>query len=127
MASAMEAKSLEFYAEFRLKIEHPNHILGQVLSFLEKIREIKETGNDEELKEFYSDFLSQNQKQGCLYGLLDAAYDLRIKSLWELMSKVVADMVTGKTNKEISKIFKLENDITPEEMGHRRNEVWEFK
>ncbi|KAM0039044.1 putative SKP1/BTB/POZ domain superfamily, SKP1 component, dimerization [Helianthus debilis subsp. tardiflorus] len=56
-----------------------------------------------------------------------AANYLNIKSLLDLTCKTVADMVKGKSTKEIRKMFNIKNDFTPEEEEQVRHEnEWAF-
>ncbi|KAF5766809.1 putative S-phase kinase-associated protein [Helianthus annuus] len=80
---------------------------------------------DDDLKAFDSEFV--NVDQDTLFDLILAANYLNIKSLLDLTCKTVADMVKGKTTKEIRKMFNIKNDFTPEEEEQVRHEnEWAF-
>jgi S-phase kinase-associated protein 1 len=52
---------------------------------------------------------------------------LDIKSLLDLTCQTVADVIKGKTPKEIRKTFNIKNDFTPEEEKEvRRENPWVF-
>ncbi|MFS7949657.1 putative S-phase kinase-associated protein [Helianthus anomalus] len=80
---------------------------------------------DDDLKAFDSEFV--NVDQDTLFDLILAANYLNIKSLLDLTCKTVADMVKGKSTKEIRKMFNIKNDFTPEEEEQVRHEnEWAF-
>ncbi|MFS7949655.1 putative S-phase kinase-associated protein [Helianthus anomalus] len=80
---------------------------------------------DDDLKAFDSEFVSVDQDT--LFDLILAANYLNIKSLLDLTCKTVADMVKGKSTKEIRKMFNIKNDFTPEEEEQVRHEnEWAF-
>ncbi|GJZ26429.1 S-phase kinase-associated protein 1, partial [Tanacetum coccineum] len=45
-----------------------------------------------------------------------AACDMQIRSLLDVTSEIVADMINGKTAEEIHKMFNLKEDLTFKEM-----------
>lgn len=51
-----------------------------------------------------------------LFELMFAASKLDMPVLYELVSKTMANMIKGKTTKEIQKLFNIENDLTPEQL-----------
>ncbi|MFS8016953.1 putative SKP1 component, dimerization, SKP1-like, dimerization domain superfamily [Helianthus anomalus] len=63
---------------------------------------------DDNLKAFDSEFV--NVDQDTLFDLILAANYLNIKSLLDLTCKTVADMVKGKTTKEICKMVKKQEE-----------------
>ncbi|KAF6143648.1 hypothetical protein GIB67_004177 [Kingdonia uniflora] len=66
--------------------------------------------------------------QAMLFDLLLAANYLNIKDLLDLSCQTVADMIKGKTPEEIQKVFKIKNDILPEEEAEiRRENKWAFE
>ena len=57
-----------------------------------------------------------------------AADYLNIKSLLDLTSQTVVDMIKGKTPEEIRKTFNITNDFTLEEEEEvRRENAWAFE
>ncbi|KAJ0770887.1 putative SKP1/BTB/POZ domain superfamily, SKP1 component, dimerization [Helianthus annuus] len=72
---------------------------------------------DDDLKAFDSEFV--NVDQDTLFDLSLAANYLNIKSLLDLTCKTVADMVKGKTTKEIRKMVKKQEE---EEKARREKE-----
>ncbi|KAJ0603891.1 putative S-phase kinase-associated protein [Helianthus annuus] len=72
---------------------------------------------DDDLKAFDSEFV--NVDQDTLFDLILAANHLNIKSLLDLTCKTVADMVKGKTTKEILKMVKKQEE---EEKARREKE-----
>ncbi|KAJ9066632.1 hypothetical protein DSO57_1007706 [Entomophthora muscae] len=63
--------------------------------------------------------------QGTLFDLLLAANYLDIKQLLDLICKVIANMIKGKTPEQIRQTFNIENDFTPEEEErNRRENAW---
>ncbi|KAL3634331.1 SKP1-like protein 20 [Castilleja foliolosa] len=82
---------------------------------------------DAEVKAFDAEFLKVDQPT--LFDLilwflfmLKAANFLNIKSLLDLTTQAVADMIKGKTPEEIRKTFGIEKDFTPEEEEQIRRE-----
>ncbi|KAM3237648.1 SCF ubiquitin ligase complex protein SKP1a [Capsicum annuum] len=60
--------------------------------------------------------------------LLKAANYLNIKSLLDLTCQIAANMIKGKTPKEIRKTFNIKNNFTPEEEEEVRREIaWAFE
>ncbi|PSS11321.1 SKP1-like protein [Actinidia chinensis var. chinensis] len=73
-----------------------------------------------ELKKFDSDFVTV--EYSTLFDLILAANDLKIKSLLDLASQRVADMLKGKTQEEIRKVFNIKCDFFPE--GEEEGDAW---
>ncbi|KAG6504086.1 hypothetical protein ZIOFF_036414 [Zingiber officinale] len=63
-----------------------------------------------------------------IFWCIQAANYMDIKGLLDLLCQSVADMITGKTPKEIRKTFNIKNDFTPEEEEKvRRESQWAFE
>nr|GEY16371.1 SKP1-like protein 1B [Tanacetum cinerariifolium] len=83
-------------------------ILSKVIEYCKKHVEAPIYENkvaEEDLKSFDADFVKVDQ---------DTLFNL-ILSLLELTCQTAADMIKGKTPKEIRKTFNIKNDFTPEE------------
>ncbi|XP_021771059.1 SKP1-like protein 1A [Chenopodium quinoa] len=72
-----------------------------------------EEENDDVLKQWDADFLKLDQD--ILFDLILAANYMEIKSLLDLTSRRIADMIKDMTPEEIRKEFNIKNDYTPEE------------
>ncbi|XP_058734277.1 SKP1-like protein 16 [Vicia villosa] len=60
--------------------------------------------------------------------VFEAANYLNIKNLLDLTCQTVADMIKGKTPKEIRRTFNIMNDFTPKEVEEvRRENQWTFE
>ena len=80
----------------------------------------------EDLKNWDADFVKVDQ--ATLFYLIQAANYLDIKGLLDLTCQTVANMINGKTPKEIRKTFNIMNDFTPEEEEEiRRENQWAFR
>ncbi|KAG4114977.1 hypothetical protein ERO13_D12G077409v2 [Gossypium hirsutum] len=86
----------------------------------------KESFYDNKLKRW--DALFFRVDQSTLFDLILAADFMNINSLMDLTCKTVANMMKGKTTKEIRGTFNIKNDYTPEaeEMVRRENQ-WAFE
>ncbi|TYG40386.1 hypothetical protein ES288_D12G088600v1 [Gossypium darwinii] len=86
----------------------------------------KESFYDNKLKRW--DALFFKVDQSTLFDLILAANFMNINSLMDLTCKTVANMLKGKTTKEIRGTFNIKNDYTPEaeEMVRRENQ-WAFE
>jgi S-phase kinase-associated protein 1 len=63
-----------------------------------------------------------------LFDMILAINYLDIKGLLDLGCQMVADMMKGKSVKEIRKTFNIKNDYTPEEEEEiRRENPWAFE
>jgi S-phase kinase-associated protein 1 len=63
-----------------------------------------------------------------LFDMMLAINYLDIKGLLDLGCQMVADMMKGKSVKEIRKTFNIKNDYTPEEEEEiRRENPWAFE
>ncbi|KAL5572084.1 hypothetical protein UlMin_021681 [Ulmus minor] len=108
-----------------------NKILSKVIEYCKKHIETpkldeRATTVDDELKAWDADFVKVNQ--ATLFDLILATNYLNIKSLLDLTCQTVADMIEGKTLKEIRKTFNIKNDFTPEEEDVvRRENQWGFE
>ncbi|KAK4490633.1 hypothetical protein RD792_001321 [Penstemon davidsonii] len=81
---------------------------------------------DDNLKAFDAEFTKMDQST--LFHLFLAANYLDIKSLLDLLSQTVADIIKGKSPEEIRTYFGIENDFTPEEEAEIRKEnAWAFE
>nr|GEZ55777.1 SKP1-like protein 1B [Tanacetum cinerariifolium] len=103
-------------------------ILSKVIEYCKKHVEAPKTEDkvaEEDLKSFDTEFVKVDQ--GTLFDLIMAVNYLDIKSLLDLTCQTVADMIKGKTPKEIRKTFNIKNDFTPEEEEEvRRENAWAF-
>ncbi|GJS48838.1 SKP1-like protein 1B [Tanacetum coccineum] len=68
----------------------------------------------EKLRNFNSEFLKENQS--ILIDLLRVSLRLQIKSLLDLTSEAVVDMINGKTAEEIHKMLNMKQDLNVEDM-----------
>lgn len=84
-----------------------------------------EAGDQDQLKKFDADFVRVDQET--LFELILAADYLQIKSLLDLASQTVADMIKGKTPGEIRKMFNIRDCFTPEEEEFVRENKWAFE
>ncbi|XP_062715990.1 S-phase kinase-associated protein 1-like [Aedes albopictus] len=70
--------------------------------------------------EWDQEFMKVDQQT--LYGLIKAANYLDIRGLMALTCKTVANMMKGKTEEQMRKMFNIQNDLTPEEEQQIRQE-----
>ncbi|XP_021713526.1 SKP1-like protein 1A [Chenopodium quinoa] len=97
-------------------------ILLKIIDYCNK--HVEEENNDV-LKQWDADFL--NVDQDILFDLILAANYMEIKSLLDLTSHCVADMIKEKTPEDVRKLFNIKNDYTPEEEEKVRKEnQWAF-
>ncbi|XP_028754130.1 SKP1-like protein 1 [Neltuma alba] len=75
----------------------------------------------EELNKWDAEFMKVDVEDK-LFHILMAANYLEIKGLFDLACQTVADLIKGKTPKQIRKIFNLKNDFTPEEQERLRRQ-----
>ncbi|GJZ37721.1 SKP1-like protein 1B [Tanacetum coccineum] len=100
-----------------LRLEYNTNIVLKVIEFCKKHAEIRNSNKKlghENPKDFHSEFVKENQS--ILIDLLSAACDMQIRSLLDVTSETVADMINGKTAEEIHKMFNLKEDLTFKEM-----------
>ncbi|GKE15216.1 SKP1-like protein 1A, partial [Tanacetum coccineum] len=107
-----------------------SEIMVKVLEYCEKHEHYAGAGYnitaDDEMKRFDKQFVDVHQET--LFKLVLAADYLNIKSLLDLTSQTVADMIKGKTPEEIRKTFNIKNDFTLEEEEEvRRESAWVFE
>ncbi|XXG86231.1 hypothetical protein AAC387_Pa11g1164 [Persea americana] len=111
-------------------------ILAKVIEYCKKHVEMPKDADDrateEELKAWDAEFVKVDQAM--LFDLILAANYLNIKSLLDLTCRTVADMMRGKTAKELSKTFNIKTSYTPEEEEEvrrenqeRRENQWAFE
>ncbi|CAG0890322.1 unnamed protein product [Darwinula stevensoni] len=74
----------------------------------------------DDISSWDADFLKVDQ--GTLFELILAANYLDIKDLLDVTCKTVANMLKGKTSKEIYKTFNIRNDFTPAEEEELRKQ-----
>ncbi|XP_028763326.1 SKP1-like protein 1B [Neltuma alba] len=75
----------------------------------------------EELNKWGAEFMKVDVEDRLFHSLMAANY-LEIKGLFDLACQTVADLIKGKTLKQIRKIFNLKNDFTPEEEERLRRQ-----
>ncbi|GJV38078.1 la-related protein 1C-like protein [Tanacetum coccineum] len=100
-----------------LRLEYKTNIVLKVIEFCKKHAEIRNSNKKlghENPKDFHSEFVKENQS--ILIDLLSAACDMQIRSLLDVTSETVADMINGKTAEVIHKMFNLKEDLTFKEM-----------
>ncbi|XP_042391964.1 SKP1-like protein 1 [Zingiber officinale] len=134
-AVAMVSKTIEHMVEFDCvedTIPLPNvtsRILVKVIEYCQKhvLDDPAKSSDDKaELKSWDDNFVKVDQ--ATLFELMLAANYMDIKGLLDLLCQSVADMITGKTPKEIRKTFSIKNDFTPEEEEKvRRESQWAFE
>ncbi|XP_042397306.1 SKP1-like protein 1 [Zingiber officinale] len=134
-AVAMVSKTIEHMVEFDCAedtIPLPNvtsRILVKVIEYCQKhvLDDPAKSSDDKaELKSWDDNFVKVDQ--ATLFELMLAANYMDIKGLLDLLCQSVADMITGKTPKEIRKTFNIKNDFTPEEEEKvRRESQWAFE
>ncbi|CAI9118041.1 OLC1v1019546C1 [Oldenlandia corymbosa var. corymbosa] len=88
-----------------------SQILAQVVEYLKfhSSSSDSETDYDETLKSFDNEFVKVDQ--GTLFSLLEAAHFLNIRTLLDLTSQAVADIISSMTPEEIRKTFNIQNDF----------------
>ncbi|CAM8923392.1 unnamed protein product [Rhodiola kirilowii] len=63
-----------------------------------------------------------------LFELCNAANYLNIKNLLDLTTQAIADSIKDKMPEEVRKIFRIENDLTPEEEAQlRKDNAWAYE
>ena len=72
------------------------------------------------VQEFYSDFISKENDE--IFEIIIAANYLGILPLIDLGCAKIATLIKNKTVDEIRKLFKIENDFTPEEEEQIKSE-----
>ncbi|KAL2478666.1 putative E3 ubiquitin ligase [Forsythia ovata] len=98
-----------------------SNILAKVIEYCKRhINADKAT--DEDINAYDANFV--NVDQGTLFDILLAANYLNIKSLLNLTSQTVADLIKGKTLEEIGKTFDIKNDFTSEEEEVHKEKAW---
>ncbi|KAI3919496.1 hypothetical protein MKW98_030207 [Papaver atlanticum] len=101
-------------------------ILAKVIEYCRKHDGDADDKEKDEVKNWDADFVKVYQST--LFDLILAANYLNIKELLDLTCQTVADMIKGKTPKEIRKTFNIKNDFTPEEEEEvRRENQWAFE
>ncbi|XP_019179660.1 PREDICTED: SKP1-like protein 1A [Ipomoea nil] len=87
----------------------------------------KGTIDSDNLKAFDANFVEVDQT--ILFDLVEAANFLNINSLLDLICQTIADMITGKTPEEMSKVLNIQTAFTPEEEEEEipRENAWAFE
>jgi S-phase kinase-associated protein 1 len=81
--------------------------------------------SDEDVKEWESNYI--NVDQATLFDLILAANYLNIKSLQDLTTHTIANLMKGKSPEQIRKAFNLVHDFSPEEEEEVRSlNQWAF-
>lgn len=103
-------------------------ILSKVIEYCKK-HAGADTSTDEgkeELKKWDAEFMKKSESS--LFDLMMASNYLHIKSLLDLTSHTVADLLSRKTPEEIRACFNIKNDLTAEEEAAiRRENQWAFE
>ncbi|XP_026432627.1 SKP1-like protein 1B [Papaver somniferum] len=104
-----------------------SNILAKVIEYCRKHDDnADEKAKDDELKNWDAEFVKVDQST--LFDLILASNYLNVKELLDLTCQTVADMIKGKSPKEIRKTFNIKNDFTPaEEEEVRRENQWDFE
>ncbi|CAI8600992.1 unnamed protein product [Vicia faba] len=136
-AVALESQTLRHLIEDNCAdgegIPIPNvtsQILAKVIEYCKKHVEAanseeKPAANDD-LKTWDAEFVKVDQQT--LFDLILAANYLDIKSLLDLISQAIAQIVASKTVEETRKMFNIVNDFTKEEEEElRRENKWAFE
>ncbi|KAJ9550284.1 hypothetical protein OSB04_014329 [Centaurea solstitialis] len=123
-------KSLVFESSDGEKFDVELQTMGKVVEYCKKHVRYDGASNNvtamDEMRAFDTEFVKVDQ--GTLFDLILAANHLNIKSLLDLSSQTLADMVRRKTPEEIRKMFNIKNDFTPEEEDEVRMEnAWAFE
>ncbi|KAG6645519.1 SKP1-like protein 1A [Carya illinoinensis] len=104
-------------------------ILAKVIEYCKKHVEpanSEDRTSEDDLKAWDAEFVRVDQ--ATLFDLILAANYLKIKSLLDLGCQTVADMIKGKTPKEIHRILKPGQSLAPEEEEEvRRENQWAFE
>ncbi|KAL3834474.1 hypothetical protein ACJIZ3_009210 [Penstemon smallii] len=93
--------------------------LADVITFLNKH---VECGDDDDKKKSCNDEFIAGKEFNDLFNLADAAIYLDVKSLLDLITGKMADMIKDKSVKWMRKNFNLQNDFSPEEEEKIRKE-----
>ncbi|XP_019179020.1 PREDICTED: SKP1-like protein 1A [Ipomoea nil] len=100
-------------------------ILAKVIEYCKSHAEAAKTSQDD-LKDFDANFIKVNHTT--LLDLILAANFLNVKSLLDLTTQAVANLIEKKTVEEVRKFFNIQNDFTPEEEEEIRKESpWAFE
>ncbi|XP_019184099.1 PREDICTED: SKP1-like protein 1A [Ipomoea nil] len=100
-------------------------ILAKVIEYCKSHAEAAKTSQDD-LKDFDANFVKVDHTT--LLDLILAANFLNVKSLLDLTTKAVANLIEKKTVEEVRKFFNIQNDYTPEEEEEIRKESpWAFE
>ncbi|GLJ36411.1 hypothetical protein SUGI_0731010 [Cryptomeria japonica] len=109
-------------------------ILAKVIEYCNyHVEATKSAISEEDVKKWDKEFVKVDQATLFDLILVYAGNDellrifLNVKKLLDLTCQTVADMIEGKSPKEIRKTFKIKNDFTPEEEAEvRRENQWAF-
>ncbi|XP_059624696.1 SKP1-like protein 1B [Cornus florida] len=105
-------------------------ILSMIIEYCKKHIETPKSEDkisDDAFKTFDANFIKAVD-QATLFDLILGADYLDIKSLLDLTSQTVADMIKDMTLVEVRKTFNIKNDYTSEEEEELRKEnTWAFK
>ncbi|XP_026437828.1 SKP1-like protein 1B [Papaver somniferum] len=94
-------------------------ILAKVVEYCRK-HDDPTNDKDKDLKDWDAEFVKVDQ--ATLFDHILAANYLNIKSLLDLTCQTLADMIKGKTPKEIRKTFNIKNELHPKEEEEVRRE-----
>lgn len=112
-----------------IPLQVSSKILAKVMEYCYKhvkTSDSKDKTSQKDLKDWDAKFLEVDQ--ATLFDLILASNYLNIKSLQDLTTQKVADMIKGKTPDEIRKIFNIKNDFTPKEEDEvREQNQWAFE
>lgn len=120
-------KCCSFLKDAREDMESPvvleqvtSKVLAKVIQWLSHHQNDPVESNTTETKDQRNLDISKWDMEFCkvdqqtLFELTLAAHSLGIKPLLDIMCKLIADMIKGKSRDEISKTFNIMNDLSPE-------------
>ena len=92
---------------------------------LDRLKGEEKDYNSDNISEWDKNFFSLSQEE--VFDLILAANYLDIKDMLDILAKTVANMMKGKTAREIRETFNIECDLTEEEIEKIQNEnEWEM-